>query len=310
MLKKTGFTLIELLVVIAIIALLLSILMPAVSMAKAQARAAVCLSNLHQWGLVYQMFLIDRDGSAFAGLGGLEPDNCEEKITNPSHVHRLDCEEHGVWPYYQDADLLLCPSAKKAAGRLEVPPDADDEDGFRGGKFYADAEWKDADEITWEKVAPPGKWYLQSYFKNGYITQDTDNVRGVCGPGSEYPLPTPKDGGPRAWGYVNVLGAKGAARAPLILDGAGGGSPCENDEPPKWEGQLYYSQPMNINEIRNFCINRHNGYVGCVFLDFHVEKVSVKGLWTLHWSRGWGCPSADYPLPVWPDWMKDLPDPW
>jgi len=54
--KKTGFTLIELLVVIAIIALLLSILMPALNSVKERGRRAVCMSNLRQLALANIMY--------------------------------------------------------------------------------------------------------------------------------------------------------------------------------------------------------------------------------------------------------------
>ncbi len=60
--KKKGFTLIELLVVIAIIALLMSILMPALNRAKAQAQWAACKSNLHQWAIAFKMFTDDNNG--------------------------------------------------------------------------------------------------------------------------------------------------------------------------------------------------------------------------------------------------------
>jgi prepilin-type N-terminal cleavage/methylation domain-containing protein len=48
--KRIGFTLVELLVVIAIIALLLSILMPALNKVREQARAVLCLNNTTQLG--------------------------------------------------------------------------------------------------------------------------------------------------------------------------------------------------------------------------------------------------------------------
>lgn len=60
--KHTGFTLIELLVVIAIIALLLSILMPALSKVKEMARIIVCASGLRQDGQAVNAYATDYDG--------------------------------------------------------------------------------------------------------------------------------------------------------------------------------------------------------------------------------------------------------
>ena len=57
--KRKAFTLIELLVVIAIIALLMAILMPALNMAKQQARAIVCRSKLAEIGAAAHMYADD-----------------------------------------------------------------------------------------------------------------------------------------------------------------------------------------------------------------------------------------------------------
>jgi len=66
--KQRAFTLIELLVVIAIIALLMSILMPALQRVRRQVRGVGCKSNLHQWGLIFAMYTQDNNGYFYNGL--------------------------------------------------------------------------------------------------------------------------------------------------------------------------------------------------------------------------------------------------
>ena len=272
-----GFTLIELLVVIAIIALLMSILMPALNKAKEQAKAIVCPTRLHQWAVAWHMFLDDNEGRlATGGLDWIGP----------------------LWPYHKDEKLLVCPSAVKPKSALE-PGDSQS-----GRKDSAWALWYDYGDIDWEEVPPPGKHYVGGYGLNFWFTNDTGNVRG-----DEF------GGKAKPWGLApgSLLAAKGAYQVPMLLDCAHGGDcPLPKDTPPEYDGQIYFSQPMNVNEIRSFCINRHNEHVNGAFLDFSVRKVGLKELWTLEWHRFWEEEIRVEGLPTeWDDpdhWMYDMKD--
>ena len=72
--NNRGFTLVELLVVIAIIALLLSILMPGLSMAREQGRSVVCKSVLRQYGIAANVYAQNnKDMLVGGGNGSYEP---------------------------------------------------------------------------------------------------------------------------------------------------------------------------------------------------------------------------------------------
>ena len=93
-----AFTLIELLVVVAIIAVLVSILLPAMGRARDQTRLAICKARLHSIGTAV---------TAYAGANnGFQP--VEPKLDNP---HKTLIETLKV----TDPEVFYCPSATDEA---------------------------------------------------------------------------------------------------------------------------------------------------------------------------------------------------
>ena len=129
--RSRGFTLIELLVVISVIALLLSILLPSLSRVKEQAKAALCMSNMRQLGITFQMYVLDdkknhfprgNDNLMFNGdfefaYGG------DEQTVFGLIVNLPEPEDRLLYPYLQELDVYKCPADRG----MEMP--------FAGGQW-------------------------------------------------------------------------------------------------------------------------------------------------------------------------------
>jgi prepilin-type N-terminal cleavage/methylation domain-containing protein len=117
---RISFTLIELLVVVAIIAVLVSVLLPAMAAARNRARESVCLSNLRQIGVAFINYSVPNNDyvvpSANDWSGQLAPGVRPSWqglsgwwMAGPLWYDRLAME--GVWVLeYENTRALRCPA--------------------------------------------------------------------------------------------------------------------------------------------------------------------------------------------------------
>ena len=124
--NRKGFTLIELLVVISIIALLLSIIMPALGKAKTYAQEVICKNSLRQYSIATEMYCNDYDDqvpnpwqSLYDSGGSLSfPGETERycRWHNPDYNLERHPEYAGpYWQYLAVTKANVCPTFAKVA---------------------------------------------------------------------------------------------------------------------------------------------------------------------------------------------------
>lgn len=116
--RRGGFTLVELLVVIGIIALLIAILMPALSTAREHARRIKCVSNIRQLSMAWLMYANENKGRFCPPSGGPQVPGSPRTFgwlvnvpPNASGNNRhVDVTTGMLWRYLRSRDVYLCPS--------------------------------------------------------------------------------------------------------------------------------------------------------------------------------------------------------
>ena len=187
------------------------------------------------------------------------------------------CQLYSVTPFYADPDQdFFCPMATKK-NPVPVPGV-----GFWGRTLYA---WF----CQPHRDCPAG-----SYGINGWCLEKGYGPR---------TLRKRESAGGR-WGTV---GHKGANNIPVFLDSVAPWTfPLEADGPAMYED-------LFTRYMAEYSIDRHDGRINGLFMDWSVRKIGLKELWTLKWhpkfdtANAWTTAGGVRPE-HWPEWMKKFDD--
>jgi prepilin-type N-terminal cleavage/methylation domain-containing protein/prepilin-type processing-associated H-X9-DG protein len=280
--NPAGFTLIELLVVIAIIALLMAILLPTLSRVRRQARAMICQSHLRQWGAALGAYTeanqghLPTDAIAVNGIWLLRG-----AFTPPNDANVPQDTYH----HFRTQGIACCPMATQPARRGTFTATV-----HHSNQLITKIEGTSGSATGAWEITTPAPIFHGSYGYNRWLFSGFARV--------------PR----RSFGEIvewDVLSFMCRADIPVLLDAI-----IPYPDP---QDVLGPSGPDGGICTAAFCIDRHNGNVNGLFLDWSVRKVGLKELWTLYWSddfnrHGRWTKAGGVTPEKWPKWMRKYKD--
>ena len=264
--KKTkGFTLIELLVVIAIIALLVSVIIPALRKAKTQARMVLCRSNIKQMQTGLALYLESNNQKMFPYSNWLWIKYIEDQL-GP-----LD-------------DVRYCP---------EIVAKIDD--AIQTAKTNGASEWGTSKQPwVWRGQDPSTGDYIYEAGGLGFNGWLYGDVNTWVPAGMEnYPYTT--------MGEVKIPSKTPVFADENWVDSWPQNTntlhPDLLSNPKKYYDVGDQANGTSATAMGRFLVNRHfNLRINISFMDNHVEMIDMQDLWTLAWHRG-AKPNFDIKLP-------------
>lgn len=251
--RPRGFTLIELLVVIAIIALLLSILLPALKKTKYQARLMIDRNNLKTLGLAMQLYLSQNDNKFFP-----YPDNPTSILWLNYIGNNMDNVD----------EVRFCPETTAKIQEVETE--------YENDASHQSIWGTSARPWLWNASATNYKKYeMGSYGINGWFYANVNNW--VPDTMKRYP-------------FTRLADVISSGTTPLFLDANWVDSwPVNTNTLPA--GGYDYSLGdraggTTSTAMGRFVIDRHGQKTNVVFMDMHVDTILHKTLWSLSWHRG------------------------